>query len=89
MCIRDSLYKEAVLLGEGEALQRQEKELIARGIHCVRMEKAGEEETVQYLAQLCAPTLVCDFGKERTMPQRVLDNPYLFFAKDGECGGEA
>ena len=83
------LYKEAVLLGEGEALQRQEKELIARGIHCVRMEKAGEEETVQYLAQLCAPTLVCDFGKERTMPQRVLDNPYLFFAKDGECGGEA
>ena len=83
------LYKEAVLLGEGEALQRQEKELIARGIHCVRMETAGEEETVQYLAQLCAPTLVCDFGKERTMPQRVLDNPYLFFAKDGECGGEA
>ena len=83
------LYKEAVLLGEGEALQRQEKELIARGIHCVRMETASEEETAWYLAQLCTPTLICDCRKERKLPQRVLDNPYLFFAKDGECGGEA
>lgn len=82
------LYKEAVLLGDGEETEKRMQALSGRGIHCVIRNMADNEEGMEYLLQICTPTLVCDCRVRQELPQSVRDNPYLSFMEKEECGGE-